>query len=112
MAQKKIQFNGTVNPALQINDKVWVAVLDTFTGITEEPLEVGYVVQKFPSEILVEVTHGNVSITPNMFLMFSKSIEVNESSVKGYYADVTFKNATKTYAELFAVSSDIVPSSK
>ena len=47
-----------------------------------------------------------------VFLVFSKSIEVNESSVKGYYADVTLENHSREKAELFAISSEIVPSSK
>ena len=38
--------------------------------------------------------------------------ELNESSVKGYYADVTLENHSNKRAELFAISSDVVPSSK
>ena len=46
------------------------------------------------------------------FVLFAKKAEVNESSLKGYYADVTFENHSNTYVELFAISSDIALSSK
>ena len=112
MAQKSIQFNGSVNPALQVNDNVWVANLNTATGITDPPDKIGYVVELFASEILVEITNASIVVAPSMYLLFSKPIEVNEASVKGYYADVTLKNTSKTYAELFAISSEVTPSSK
>ena len=43
---------------------------------------------------------------------FSKPIHINESGLKGYYADVTFRNPSKERAELFAISSEAVISSK
>ena len=45
-------------------------------------------------------------------ILFSKSIKVNESGIKGYYADVTLENHSKKRVELFAISSEVVPSSK
>ena len=47
-----------------------------------------------------------------MVILFAKDIRANESSLKGYYADVTFTNRSTKRAELFAVSSEIVLSSK
>ena len=47
-----------------------------------------------------------------MFILFSKNIEVNQSGLKGYYADVTFKNHSNEAIELFAISSDVSISSK
>ena len=112
MAQKSIQFNGSINPALQINDNVWVANLNTATGITDSPDKIGYVVEIQATEILVEITNASIVVAPSMFLMFSKPIEINEAGVRGYYADVTLKNISKNYAELFAISSEVAPSSK
>ena len=57
-------------------------------------------------------TSGSPIYEAGMFLFFSKRIEANESGLKGYYADVTFENSSHTYAELFAISSEVVPSSK
>ena len=51
-------------------------------------------------------------ITSGQYILFSKPIEVNESSLKGYYADVTLENSSSTRTELFTISSEVVPSSK
>ena len=48
----------------------------------------------------------------NYFALFAKDVRVNESSLKGYYADVEFTNSSNELIELFAISSEIVPSSK
>ena len=61
--------------------------------------------------IVVKTTAATV-IPANSFILFSKPIQINESSVKGYYADVTLENHSRKRAELFAVSSEIAPSSK
>ena len=47
-----------------------------------------------------------------MFILFSKPIQVEESGLKGYYANVTFENNSKTPVELFAISSEASISSK
>ena len=46
------------------------------------------------------------------YLMFSKDNVANMSSILGYYAEVTFKNSSKEYIELFSVGSEISESSK
>ena len=44
--------------------------------------------------------------------MFSKDNKANLTSLTGYYAKARFENNSKEKAELFAVSSEIVVSSK
>tara|TARA_R110000765_G_scaffold329411_1_gene420266 strand:+ start:6501 stop:6887 length:387 start_codon:yes stop_codon:yes gene_type:complete len=56
--------------------------------------------------------HSQVGVSTNSFFMFSKNNEVNLTSLVGYYAKVNFINNSKEKAELFAVSSEIVQSSK
>ena len=48
---------------------------------------------------------------PGDFLMFSK-YDQTDGDVNGYYAKATFINNSKEKAELFAVGSEIVQSSK
>ena len=48
----------------------------------------------------------------NDFIFFLKNRSVEQSSVKGYYNSVTFQCNSKTKAELFAVSCDVIESSK
>jgi len=109
-----LSFEHALNVSLQKGDAIWVANTDPIAGTIDEPVKLGYVSQLLgePADRIAVNTDGTVTVTANMFAMFSKPIRINESSVKGYYADVTFENASKTYAELFAISSEIVPSSK
>ena len=53
-------------------------------------------------------------LTPpdNAFIMFSKNKTVNNTSLLGYFAEVTLKNNSTTPAELFALNSQVAPSSK
>jgi hypothetical protein len=51
-------------------------------------------------------------LNSNSFIMFKKNEVINNSGLKGYYAEVNFKNNSIEKAELFAVSSEIVESSK
>jgi len=46
------------------------------------------------------------------FIMFSKDNKANMSSILGYYAEVEFKNNSKTKAELFSVGTEVFESSK
>ena len=113
MVQKKISFNKPISLTLQIGDMVWISTLDLATDIIGNPELVGVVHSILPTAIIVDIESGNtVTVSTGKFLTFSKPIEVNESSVKGYYADVTLENASKKYAELFAISSEVAISSK
>ena len=46
------------------------------------------------------------------YIMFSKDNKANMSSILGYYAEVEFKNNSKTKAELFSVGTEVFESSK
>ena len=108
----KINFNNTVNPSLQVGDNAYVAdVLPN--NITTDPVLVGKIIDVNPSYIIVDKEIGVFpTVNSGMFMLFSKSIEVNETSLKGYYADVTFRNYSNKASELFAISSNVVPNSK
>jgi hypothetical protein len=46
------------------------------------------------------------------YIFCIKNRNVNSSKVLGYYLEADFKNNSKEYAELFAIGSEIVESSK
>jgi len=99
-----------LNRSLQVGDTAYKS--DVLSGgILSTPSIIGEIVEISNSGIVVK---GDVANAPveNQFISFSKHIQANESSLKGYYADVTFKNSSNKYAELFAVSSETVISSK
>ena len=103
--QLEISFNQqALNQSIQVGDNVWVLNIDSNGLQNGEPELVGEIID-------INVGPGG-NIDVDMFLLFSKPIQVNESGLKGYYADVTFTNTSKEYAELFAISSEVVVSSK
>ncbi len=53
-------------------------------------------------------------LTPpdNAFIMFSKNKVANNTSLLGYFAEVTLKNNSKQPIELFALNSEVALSSK
>ena len=111
MALLQISFSHKLNASLQINDIAWVCNVGP-GNIQSGQLDKLGIINDIQGSVLTVDADDGVICVPEMFLLFSKPIQVNESGLKGYYADVTFKNSSKTYAELFAISSEIVPSSR
>ena len=112
----KIFLNNKVNPSVQIGDMAYVANVGP-GGVTTTPQSLGEIINLNSGYITVNKDASWLNINfplgiSGMFLLFAKRIEANESSLKGYYADVTFQNYSNGYVELFAVSSDIALSSK
>ena len=109
-----LNFPASINSSLQIGDALWCAKPGgKIIGITEEPFAIG-VVESFSSDqgVINYVPNTQVQPLTDDYILFSKPIQVNESSIKGYYADVTLVNNSNKKAELFAVSSEIALSSK
>ena len=116
MAQTKITFNNAINCSLQTGDTAYVSSVLS-GGITSEPIEIGVILDVKPGYIVVDKDKGVIdAIFPTgisgMFLSFAKRVEVNNSSLKGYYADITFHNFSTNSIELFSVGSEIDVSSK
>ena len=107
----EISFNQQVNPSIQVNDIAWVCDIDVNGIQSGVSSRVGVIIDVQSGFVTVEV-EGGIAPTPGQFFLFSKPIAVNESGLKGYYADVTFRNSSKTRTELFAISSEAVVSSK
>jgi hypothetical protein len=61
--------------------------------------------------IIVDTSLDPTTITG--FLMYSKDKRVNNSSLNGYYAEVTLRNNDiDNRSEIFAISSEVSQSSK
>lgn len=104
-----IQFNQQINVNIENNDKVYFSTSNQ--GVLGDHQYAGEVTNVYGEKIEVNVVDG-VVIPLDAFIFFSKNITVNESSLKGYYADLTLENSSNKKAELFAVSSNITVSSK
>ena len=112
----QINLNSThiSKSSLQVGDVAYVSEMLPGNRIGD-PERVGEITEINNSGVMVDDEQGKIGNTggsSDQFLSFAKDIRANESSLKGYYAEVEFKNISNKYAELFAISSDIVPSSK
>jgi hypothetical protein len=122
MALQEISFNHPINNSAQVGDIVYIASTGGGSVTTNEPVKVGKIVEINTNHLLVDSNVPSVvTFTVNngtAFIFFSKPIEVNKSSLKGYYAEVEFMNSphptlgTMGYVELFAISSEVSLSSK
>ena len=118
----KIEFDTPVNRSLQIEDYAYVSSVKTVNNNTHgyttnttisDPVYAGRIVIIGNGFIVIDNAPTTLPIINiDDFISFSKDNRVNESSLKGYYADVTLENSSNKKAELFAVSSEVVPSSK
>ena len=105
----KITFDNPINTSLQVGDAVYVS--DVVDGIVSEPVYAQKVLEVGAGHVMIDKDPATTPvITTGQYILFQKRIEINESSLKGYYADVTFENSSNTKTELFAISSEVVPS--
>ena len=107
----KITFDNPINASLQVGDAVYVS--DIIDGITSEPVYAQKVLEIGGNYIMIDKDPTVIPIiTSGQYILFAKNINVNESSLKGYYADITFENSSNKKTELFAISSEVALSSK
>lgn len=112
MAEQIISWSDINTHYIDVGDLAYIVPMVSGKDyFDQEPELLGQVINVTSSQIRVE-TEGSALATTNDFIMFSKPVGANESSLKGYYADVRFENHSNEYAELFAISSEVVPSSK
>jgi hypothetical protein len=102
------------NASLQIGDYAYyisTTSLTDFDGqaVGSEPLLIGKITNMSNNAIIVDAFKY---IPIGSYIMFAKDNRVNSGSLKGYYASVKMKNTDSKQAELFAISSEVVESSK
>lgn len=108
----EISFSNPINSSLQVGDSAYISYI--VNGLTTgNPQFIGKVIDIEQSIVTVDDDGSwTFDSSQDTLFLFSKPIEINESGLKGYYADVTFKNESRKRVELFAISSEAVISSK
>ena len=109
----QIEFDNPINTSLQVGD--WAYVSDILAGgvIGTPQFTDAKILKIEPGLIWIDKDPAVAPIiTSGQYILFAKNINVNESSLKGYYADVTFENSSNKKTELFAISSEVALSSK
>lgn len=109
----KLEFENVLNTSLQIDDMIYVSDILAGGTVSSTPVFAGSVLGVGSHYLILNKNPTTAPIiTEGQFILFAKNIEVNKSSLKGYYADITFENSSTTKTELFAISSEVAPSSK
>tara|TARA_R100001509_G_C4834271_1_gene204334 strand:- start:464 stop:811 length:348 start_codon:yes stop_codon:yes gene_type:complete len=115
MAEVKIQIPTSTsnNPSLQVGDFAFHQTIDETHPVdtADNPIYIGPILDIGDMYIIVDTSLDPSTITG--FLMYSKDKRVNNSSLNGYYAEVTFRNNDiDNRSEIFAISSEVSQSSK
>tara|TARA_R110002167_G_scaffold131567_1_gene315354 strand:- start:49 stop:438 length:390 start_codon:yes stop_codon:yes gene_type:complete len=125
-----LNFNFPLNISLTPGDQVWytdpamsggysVSSTAQTSGNIPQLLGEVYSVSGINSTEVnqIIVTNSTLTVAPVLtvnqtYFMFRKNRKVNLASLTGYYAEARLINNSKSKAELFAVSSEVVQSSK
>ena len=114
-----------LNTSLQVGDMIYATSIsqqvDEVTDFENQNTGINKLVgilrqiRKEDNDIVLDVD-DSLFVNPyvpskNDFLMFSKYNQM-DGDVNGYYAEATFKNNSKTKAELFSVGSEVTINSK
>jgi len=114
-------FNKKINISAQVGDNVYSVDPSSSGGFEAADLSacqfVGVVTSIQNTSVIKRINvfqdlASNYTPSAGNFMMFSKNKQVNTSGISGYYAEVEFKNDSKTHAELFSVGSQVSLSSK
>jgi len=119
MATITITIGNSLNDSLSVGDTAYYVSLASSGGFSSSSgsiTQLGNVDAINTSTNTITVDVGGTTIgadaLDNKMLLFSKDAAVNTSGLSGYYASVKMKNNSTTESELFAVSSEVVQSSK
>ncbi len=118
MAKKIIFQNNINNDSVQIGDTAYFvdnvnAATGGFQVSDQVPQTVGRITNVGGNFITIESPLCDVEKpSSDDFIMFQKDRTVNNTSLLGYFAEIKLINNSTEKAELFALSSEISPSSK
>ena len=103
-----LTFPKPLNVSVQVGDTAYYT-----NDVNGKDIElIGLITGISSKAITAQISPSQIRPTTASFILFSKTASVNTSGLKGYYAEMQFKNDSVDYAELFSVGSDIIVSSK
>jgi len=120
MATITVTIANSLNQSLSVGDTAYTVSLATaaggFQSNSSTIVSLGNVDAISTSTNTITVDVGSTVVDTddldNKMLLFSKDNTVNVSGLTGYYAEVKMTNNSTSQAELYAVNSEIVQSSK
>lgn len=105
-----LTFPQSLNVSIQIGDTTYYS--NDINGVDIQVMGLITAIDRALNTITTEIGANTIRPTLTSFILFSKTASVNTNGLKGYYAEMQFKNDSVDYAELFSVGSDILVSSK
>jgi len=108
MATITLKFPQPLNASVQIGDTAYYTNDSKGTVV----VEMGSITAISGDTFTCKIGLATVRPILTSFILFTKDNKANLTSVLGYFANVQFRNDSQDYAELFAVGSEIVESSK
>ena len=103
-----INFDKSLNAYVQVGDTIYYT-----NDINGKDIKIiGLITALTAKSITAEIEASQIRPTLTSFILFSKTAEVNTSNLKGYYAEMQFRNNSDDYSELFLVGSQVFESSK
>ena len=122
MAELTISFQYALNESVQVGDTAYyvetTASSGGFTVNSTGVVEIGTIktINAWNGTVASIVVTTDLGYAydgkTSEYILFSKDNKVNLSSILGYYAEVKFRNNSKTEAELFSIGCEVAPSSK
>lgn len=103
---------GVQNHSLQIGDDIYSGHFTSTPDSLNAPIYVGVLVGISPNNSTLTIDNPQYTPSAGDFIMFSKNKSVNNTSLTGYFAEVKLSNNSTDAAELFAINSEVIPSSK
>lgn len=105
-----LTFPNPLNVSIQVGDTTYYS--NDVNGADIQVMGLIIAINRTSNSVTTEIDPNTTRPSLTSFILFSKTASVNTNGLKGYYAEVQFKNNSTNYAELFSVGTDIVVSSK
>ena len=107
MANITLTFTSPLPITVQVGDIAWYVDTSSNTEV-----QMGAITSINGLTIVVNASSGVAPPTPQDFVFYVKDPIGKVGQLKGYYAEIQFRNNTTKYAELFSVGTEIFESSK
>ena len=104
----RINFSQNINVSVQVGDSLYYT---NVTGGTGNPIEIGPIIEVGSNFVVVNGPFSTPAFTTDLFFMFKKP-NLNNASVKGYFAEARIATNSNVKTELFTLGSEITQSSK
>ena len=114
MATVVLEFDNPINVSLQRKADVSLTGQDIvfYVNSSGQIIRLGPCIAITEDTISVDVDNNIPRPSSGNYVFFGKDTEAGTSGVVGYFAEIEFKNDSKTKAELYSVSTEYFVSSK